>query len=109
MVAPLCREIETELRLSVHQAAGLQLDDRNPFRKPPPDLLPFLRLPALSLLGKRVHLRGRVEAYLATTFYNLTTVSLANWKTYGAMRRLAESRLQLDTVPDRFDFPFLVW
>ena len=105
VVAPLCREIETELRLSVHQAAGLQLDDRNPFRKPPVDLLPFLRLPALSLLGKRVHLRGRVEAYLATTFYNLTTVSLANWKTYGAMRRLAESRLQLDTVPDRFASP----
>ena len=101
IVAPLCREIETELRLSVHQSAGLQLDDRNPFRKPPPDLLPFLRLPPLSLLGKRVHLKARVEAYLATTFYNLTTVSLANWKTYGAMRRLAESRLHLDTVPDR--------
>jgi WASH complex subunit 7 len=101
VLSPLCRDIETELRLSVHQAAGLQLDDRNPFRQAPPDLLPFLRLPALAVLGTRLHLRRRVESYLASTFYNLTTVSLANWRTYGAMRRLAESRLGLATVPDR--------
>ena len=101
VVAPLCRDIETELRLSVHQAAGLQLADRNPFRQAPAVLLPFLRLPALSLLGKRLHLKARVEHYLAATFYNLATVSLGNWRTYGAMRQLAATRLGLDTVPDR--------
>ena len=92
VLAPLCRDIETELRLSVHQAAGLQLDDRNPFRKPPPLLQPWLLLPPLPLLSSRLHLRHRVQAYLANTFYNLTTVSLANWRTYGAMRQLALSR-----------------
>lgn len=33
--------------------------------------------------------------YLDTTFYNLTTVSLHDWKTYGDMRNLAEQKYGL--------------
>ena len=42
----------------------------------------------------------RVEDYLSKIFYNLTTVSLYNWRTYGEMRNLAQSRLELETVED---------
>ena len=101
VVTPLCLELETELRLAAHQEAGLQLEDRNPWRFPPPRLQPFLKLTAIIILGTRLNVRARVEHYLSTTFYNLTTVSLANWKRYGEMRHLASARLGLNTVQDR--------
>ena len=36
-----------------------------------------------------------VEHYLDTTFYNLTTVALHDWKTYGDMRNLAQQKYGL--------------
>lgn len=45
-------------------------------------------------------LAGYVENYLNETFYNLTTVALHDWKTYGEMRTLARYKFNLDTVED---------
>ena len=36
----------------------------------------------LRLWGKELDLRDRVTHYLESTFYNLTTVALHDWKTY---------------------------
>jgi len=41
-----------------------------------------------------------VEHYLDQTFYNLTTVALHDWKTYGEMRSLAQHNYGLATVED---------
>ena len=38
---------------------------------------------------------AHVTHYLDTTFYNLTTVALHDWKTYGDMRSLAEEKYGL--------------
>ena len=103
LVASLCRDIETELRLTVHHQAGLHVDDRNPFNQPstgaaggPHTLLDFLDLPPLELpLNRWFCLRQAVADYLERTFYNLTTVSQADWRTYGEMHQLAASRLGL--------------
>ena len=38
---------------------------------------------------------AHVSHYLDTTFYNLTTVALHDWKTYGDMRNLAEQKYGL--------------
>jgi hypothetical protein len=43
---------------------------------------------------------GFVEHYLDQTFYNLTTVALHDWKTYGEMRSLAQHNFGLSTVED---------
>jgi hypothetical protein len=43
---------------------------------------------------------GFVEHYLDQTFYNLTTVALHDWKTYGEMRSLALHKYGLTTVED---------
>jgi hypothetical protein len=43
---------------------------------------------------------GFVEHYLDQTFYNLTTVALHDWKTYGEMRSLAQHNYGLATVED---------
>jgi WASH complex subunit 7 len=47
-----------------------------------------------------ISIRHRTADYLSKTFYNITTVSLYNWMTYGEMRLLAERRHSLDTVED---------
>ena len=39
-----------------------------------------------------------VEHYLNKTFYNLTTVALHDWKTYGEMRNMAEQKYGLKLV-----------
>jgi WASH complex subunit 7 len=36
-----------------------------------------------------------VRHYLDTTFYNLTTIALHDWKSYGEMRNLAEEKYGL--------------
>jgi len=41
-----------------------------------------------------------VENYMSETFYNLTTVALHDWKTYGEMRILAKEKYGLTTVED---------
>jgi WASH complex subunit 7 len=107
LVSKLCHDVETELRLTVHHQAGLQVEDRNPFTRPAAasasasDLQEFLCLEPMELpLGQQVSLRGEVAAYLERTFYNLTTVNLGDWRTYGEMRQLAATLLGLQTVED---------
>ena len=41
-------------------------------------------------------LKTKVTHYLDTTFYNLTTVALHDWKTYAEMRNLAQQKYGLD-------------
>lgn len=41
---------------------------------------------------------AHVTHYLDTTFYNLTTLTLHDWKTYGGMRSLAEQQYGLVMV-----------
>ena len=43
---------------------------------------------------------AQVEAYMEKMFYNLTTVALHNWKTYGEMRALATYKFDTNTVED---------
>ncbi|XP_069694005.1 WASH complex subunit 4 isoform X2 [Periplaneta americana] len=98
ILQPLCHDIETNLRLHVH--SHLQLDDRNPFRVGVMDFTPLLRLKPLRFLDRYIDIRGFVEHYLDQTFYNLTTVALHDWKTYGEMRSLAHFNYGLNTVED---------
>jgi hypothetical protein len=42
-----------------------------------------------------VDVAGYVGHYLDTTFYNLTTVALYDWQTYGEMRNLAAEKYGL--------------
>ena len=41
------------------------------------------------------YLLEQVTHYLNSTFYNLTTVALHDWKTYGEMKNLAAQRYNL--------------
>jgi hypothetical protein len=46
-------------------------------------------------LQKSIDFKAHVTAYLERTFYNLTTVALHDWKTYGEMAALAADKYGL--------------
>ncbi|KAM3833616.1 WASH complex subunit 4 isoform 2-T2 [Vipera latastei] len=83
----LCKEIEKDLRLSVH--THLKLDDRNPFKVGMKDLAHFFSLNPIRFFNRFIDIKAHVTHYLDKTFYNLTTVALHDWATYSEMRNLA--------------------
>ncbi|GFR04888.1 WASH complex subunit 4 [Trichonephila clavata] len=96
LLDPLCNHIETELRFHCHY--HLKLDDRNPFRIGRKDFSHFLNLSSIRLFDRLINVKAYVEHYLDKLFYNLTTVALHDWKTYGEMRSLAKHKYDLLTV-----------
>uniref|UniRef100_A0A8C5MSK7 WASH complex subunit 4 n=1 Tax=Leptobrachium leishanense TaxID=445787 RepID=A0A8C5MSK7_9ANUR len=89
----LCKEIEKDLRLSVH--THLQLDERNPFKVGMKDLAYFFSLKPVRFFDRFIDIKAYVTHYLDKTFYNLTTVALHDWATYSEMRNLATQRYGL--------------
>ncbi|XP_037306839.2 WASH complex subunit 4 isoform X2 [Pungitius pungitius] len=89
----LCKEIEKDLRLSVH--THLKLDDRNPFKVGMKDLAHFFSLKPIRFFNRFIFIKAYVTHYLDKTFYNLTTVALHDWATYSEMRNLATQRYGL--------------
>lgn len=89
----LCAEIETELRFHIH--AHLGVTERNPFKQGVRDVSHWLRLPPLRVFGTTIDVKRHVEHYLDVTFYNLNTVALFDWQTYGEMRNLAHDKYGL--------------
>ncbi|CAE1304616.1 MRT43 [Acanthosepion pharaonis] len=90
LLDPLCRSIETDLRLHIH--SHLQLDDRNPHKVGLKDLSNFLRVRPIRFFDRFINIKTYVEHYLDKTFYNLTTVTLHDWKTYSEMKNMAEEK-----------------
>lgn len=52
----LCKEIEKDLRLSVH--THLKLDDRNPFKVGMKDLAHFFSLKPIRFFNRFIHIKG---------------------------------------------------
>ncbi|XP_027049103.1 WASH complex subunit 4-like [Pocillopora damicornis] len=94
LLQPLCRDIETDLRLHIHQ--HLQLDDRNPFKVGMRDLSQFLKMRPIRFFHQFINIKQHVTHYLDATFYNLTTVALHDWRTYGEMRNQAKQKYGLE-------------
>ena len=93
---PICTEIETDLRLQTH--AHLQLDDRNPFKCGMKNTLELLGTPPIRLFDTYFDIKKCVTQYLDSTFYNLTTVALHDWRSYAVMRNLAHQKYGLDLL-----------
>ncbi len=56
LLQPLCREIETDLRLHIHM--HLQLDDRNPFKVGLKDRAAFIRLQPIRFFDTYINIKG---------------------------------------------------
>ena len=102
LVLPLCREVEKDLRLHVHSqyaamdGAGVTVNHMDPFRTGVTDLSTLLSLPPLRLDTLVVDISASVAHYLDSTFYNLNTVALYDWQTYGEMRNVARDKYGLE-------------
>lgn len=98
LVAPLCRDVENDLRLRIHAktSATIKRDAFNPKTVATKALRPFLELRPLRIFGSLVDVRQKVTHYLETIFYNLTTVALYDWLTYADMRNLAAEKFGLE-------------
>ncbi|XP_065673596.1 WASH complex subunit 4 isoform X2 [Hydra vulgaris] len=92
-LSPLCKQVETDLRLSIHR--HLQLDDRNPFKTGLRDLTQFFQMRPLRFFDEIIDLKDFIGHYLDQTFYNNNTVALHDWKTYTEMRNLAKQKYNL--------------
>lgn len=95
IVRPLCRDIETDLRLHIHTKHLDHMQTINPKTENLRPLKPFLDLQKLRFLGLLVDIKEEVQHYLDMNFYNLTTVALHDWRTYSEMRSLAMDKFGL--------------
>lgn len=100
VIEPLCRDIETDLRLHVHSAHLKGSVTINPTKTGVRDLSSFICIKPLRVASKYIHIKARVETYLNAAFYNHAAMALHNWKTYCEMRHLAEQKygLHLDDI-----------
>jgi WASH complex subunit 7 len=99
----LCNAIEINLRLDFH--SNLQVEKFNPLDAACKILMKDHRVLVRQTSRSIVHdeyisIQDDVEFYLSQLFYNLTTISLKDWRTYEEMRRLAQRKYFLDTVDD---------
>lgn len=97
VLTSMSQNIETNLRLHIH--SHLQLDVINPFTF---DMTKKILLIAnnFRILCLYMSVVPSVEHYLSMMYYNLTTVVLSDWKTYGEMRQMARFKFNLSTVQD---------
>ena len=100
VVAPLCTEAETDLRLHLHSARLAGAVEVSPDKTGVRDLAPFLLLPPLRCGSWQLRLSAHVTRHLNAAFYNHCAVALHDWKTYGEMRCLAREKwnLRLDEL-----------
>lgn len=120
LVSKLCGSIETKLRLDVHASlqALMSGDSGIPTISastdiPVGELSQMLSLHPMSVIcgadspttngiGKHyLSIREHIGIYLSQMFYNLTTVSMLDWRTYGQMRNIARNKFQIQTIEDQ--------
>lgn len=95
---PICRKIEEELRLQIHQTIIANLKQRNPTTERIQDWSIYTRMSDLYLFEKRISLAEEVKHYLGKIFYEMTALSPHDWKTYQHMRILAKDKFGIDVV-----------
>ncbi len=57
---PLCRDIETDLRLHIH--SHLAVSDRNPWKYGVKDLARFLKIRPIRFFDKTVNIKGMLDS-----------------------------------------------
>jgi len=95
-LARLCRDIETDLRLSIH--FELKTDQTKLFKDGLKDLVKFVNLEPICIYDKYINVKVYVKKYLDRVFYDLTTLALHDWKAYSEMRNLAYQKYSLALI-----------
>lgn len=96
ILEPGCREIETSLRLHVHE--HLKIDTINPFKIGTKNSLRIVNSLPLKINNNMINTKHFIENYLDDIFYNLTTIALHDWKTYRTMYAIGNYKLNIKTI-----------
>eukprot|EP01125_Pyxidicula_operculata_P006596 TRINITY_DN2276_c0_g1_i2.p1 TRINITY_DN2276_c0_g1~~TRINITY_DN2276_c0_g1_i2.p1 ORF type:complete len:748 (-),score=152.51 TRINITY_DN2276_c0_g1_i2:90-2333(-) len=91
LVLKLCHEIHQDLAEHVHHSTK-NLDVSRKLASGPfghRDVSPFLSLRPLYFYNSSIDIKSMVTHFLDRSFYNLNTVALYDWATFGEMRSLA--------------------
>ncbi|EGC29177.1 hypothetical protein DICPUDRAFT_43212 [Dictyostelium purpureum] len=96
IIQPLGKDVETDLRLHIH--AFLNIEEKDPFKTGIKEFGKFLELKPLRFFDRTIDIKSRVGHYLDSTFYNLNTVALFDWKTYSEMRNMAFYKYGLELL-----------
>ncbi|KAL6606587.1 hypothetical protein ACP70R_042240 [Stipagrostis hirtigluma subsp. patula] len=112
VVAPLCRDIETDLRLHVHSTHLKGAVVVNPTKTGVRNLSWYLRMRPLRLPSKFVDVKLLVENHLNSAFYTYSVMPTYDNKIYAEMHELGELKygveledfhLTMDTQDQGFD------
>jgi WASH complex subunit 7 len=98
IIEPLCRDIETDLRLHIHTKHLDHMEALNPKSENLKTLRSLLDIAPIRMLGLIVNIKNEVTHYLDLNFYNLTTIALHDWRTYSDMRALALEKLGIQLM-----------
>ncbi|XP_072994798.1 uncharacterized protein [Typha latifolia] len=96
IIAPLCRDIETDLRLHVHSTHLKGSVSVNPTKTGVQNLSWYLRMKMLRLPFKIIDLNMLVESYLNAAFYSHSLLTTYDVKIYSVMRQLGELKYGLE-------------
>lgn len=109
-ILPLCETVETNLRLLVHSHLRQDPTASNPLlsgETGEKNLVSVIEQNPMKLFSRFINIRSYLEHYLDKTFYNLTTVALHDWKSYGEMRNLGKIKYNLNFVQNHLPYQTL--
>jgi len=74
VVKPICRKVEEEIRVQIHQAIIPNLAQKNPWESRPFDSNKYLMMSTLFLFEKQISIREEVRHYLSKIFYQMSAL-----------------------------------
>ena len=75
------------------------MKQRNPKNDRVEDCNRFTSMSDIYLFDKKINIAEEVKHYLNKIFYEMTALSLHDWKTYEHMRILAKEKFNIQTTP----------
>lgn len=92
----ICMQVENDLRVHLHSILIDKLKKQSPLKEGIIDIKRVIETRTLYFFDERFSIKSYVEQYLSKTFYDMTALTLHDWKTYEEMRILAKEKLGLD-------------
>lgn len=101
VLSKLCSHIENNLRLFIHSYMHNTSVGAIGSSAVVNDTSALIHLSPLQLKDCHFLFKNHIEHYLSKTFYNLTSVSLSDGRTYSEMRSFAKIKYDLNMVEDQ--------
>lgn len=99
VIKPICRNVEEEIRLQIHQAIIPNLAQKNPLQSKIFDSKKYVMMSDIFLFEKQISIKEEIKRYLSRVFYQMGASAPHDYKTYEHMRILAKEKYFIDILP----------